>query len=229
MICLSTRPIIRRNQRHVSRLSSLIEGIYRCIDPLDPAGHSPTLFNIVSEKQVAESANFQNALQIGKDCMQAYENKLPQSFYNKISSPMVTMDTTRKRINLGATTTVDTEVIFNRTLDIIGSGEFDLHDVFSHEVAPIPTSLFLDDGSMRQASSKSKHKNYLQVEESSRTVEIPDFIVLDGCAILWTNDCAIPSTVQYLARGICTCDTDGHILRLQHKSVYSWSKSIRYG
>ena len=38
---------------------------------------------------------------------------------------------TRKRINLGATTTVDTEVIFNRTLGIIGSGEFDLHDFFT--------------------------------------------------------------------------------------------------
>ena len=53
-----------------------------------------------------------------------------------------TMDTTGKRINLEATTTVDTEVIFNRTLGIIGSGEFDLHDLFSHELAPIPTSLF---------------------------------------------------------------------------------------
>ena len=88
------------------------------------------------------SVNVQNVLQIGKDCMQAYENKLPQGFYDKISSSVVTMATTRKRLNLGATTTVDTEDIFNRTLGIIGSG-----DMFSHELAPIPTLLVLDDGS----------------------------------------------------------------------------------
>ena len=118
--------------------------------------------------------------------MEAYENKLPQGFYDKISSPVVTMATSRKGISVGAATTVDTEVIFNRTLGIIGSGEFDLNDLFSHELAPIPTALFLDDGSMRPASSKSKLKNYLQVEESSCTGGKPDLIVLDGCAILWT-------------------------------------------
>ena len=55
---------------------------------------------------------------------------------------------------MGAVRTVDVEVVFNRTLSIIGSEEFDLHDLFSHELAQIPTSLFLDDGSMISASSK---------------------------------------------------------------------------
>ena len=53
-----------------------------------------------------------------------------------------------KGINTGAVTTVDIEVVFNRTLGIIGLEEFDLHYVFSHELAPIPTSLFLDYGRM---------------------------------------------------------------------------------
>ena len=50
----------------------------------------------------------------------------------------------------------DIEVVFNRTLSIIGSEEFDLHHLFSHELAPILTSLFLDDGSMISASLKLK-------------------------------------------------------------------------
>ena len=33
---------------------------------------------------------------------------------------------------------VDMEVIFNRTLGVIGSAEFDLHGLFSHEWAQIP-------------------------------------------------------------------------------------------
>ena len=75
--------------------------------------------------------------------MEAYENKLPQGFYNKISSYVVTMDTPMKGINMGAVTTVDIQVVFNRTLGIIGSAEFDVHDLFFDELAPIPTSLFL--------------------------------------------------------------------------------------
>ncbi len=55
--------------------------------------------------------------------MEAYENKLPQGFYNK--SYVVTMDTPMKGINMGTVTTVDIEVVFNRTLGIIGSEEFD--------------------------------------------------------------------------------------------------------
>ena len=100
-------------QADVSDRRKLRERLDQCIDPFDPAGHSPTLFIIVSGKLAAESVNVQNVLHIGKDCMQAYEKKLPQGFYDKISSSVVTMATARKRINLGATTTVDTEDIFN--------------------------------------------------------------------------------------------------------------------
>ena len=59
-----------------------------------------------------------------------------------------------KWVNTGVVTTVDIEVVFNRPLGIIGSEEFDLHDLFSYELKPIPTSLFLDDGNMISASSK---------------------------------------------------------------------------
>ena len=76
----------------------------------------------------AASLNVKSAPQIGNACMAAYENKLPQGFYNKISSYVVTIDTPMKGINLGAVTTVDIEVVFNRTLGIIRSEEFDLHE-----------------------------------------------------------------------------------------------------
>ena len=70
------------------------------------------------------------------------------------------MNTPIKGINTGAVTTVDIEVIFNRTLGIIGSEEFDLHDLFPHELAPVRISLYLDDGSIISASSKSKLINF---------------------------------------------------------------------
>ena len=122
------------------------------------------MFSIVSGTLTTASVNVKNALQIGKVCMEAYENKLPQGFYNKIGSCVVTMDTSMKGINMGAVTTVDIEVVFNRTLGIIGSEEFDLDDLFFHELALIPTSLFLDDGSMLSASSNNKLNHYLQLK-----------------------------------------------------------------
>ncbi len=94
----------------------------KCIDRFDPSGHYATVFIILSGKLTAASVNVKNALQIDKACMAAYENKLPQGFYNKISSYVVTIDTPMKGINLGALTTIDiVEVIFNITLGIIGS------------------------------------------------------------------------------------------------------------
>lgn len=205
---MSIPHLTKKNQRLVSNLIPQIEKkikekLEHCIDPLDPAGHSPTLFNIVSGKLADESVNVQNAVQIGRDCMQAYEDKLPQGFHEKISSPLKTMGATRKQVKLGITTTFDTEVIFNRTLAIIGSGgEVDLHDLFSHELAPIPTSLFLDDGNMRPASSKSKLKNFLEVQQSSRTMRNPDLVVLDGCAVLWAIHWPIAGTLFDLVNAV---------------------------
>ena len=124
------------------------------MDRFDPSGHFATMFIVVSGTLIAASVNVKNALQIGKACMEAYENNLPQGLYNKISSYVVTMGTSMKGENMGAIRTVDIEVVFNRTLSIIGSEEFDLDDLCSDELAPIPTSLFLDDSSMISASSK---------------------------------------------------------------------------
>ena len=42
----------------------------QCIDPLNPVGHSTTLFDIVSGKIDDSSVNVQNFLQLGKKCMQ---------------------------------------------------------------------------------------------------------------------------------------------------------------
>ena len=108
--------------------------------------------------------------------MEAYENNFPQGVYDNIRSPVDIMDTSMEGINMGTVTHVDTEVIFNKTLCIIGSGEFDLHGLFYYDLEESPTSLLLYDRSMRPACESCN--NYLQVEESSRTGETPDLIGL---------------------------------------------------
>ena len=50
---------------------------FQCIDRFDPYGHYVTVFIVVSGKLTAASVKVKNALQIGKDCLETYENKLP--------------------------------------------------------------------------------------------------------------------------------------------------------
>ena len=63
---------------HGSRLTTLTEescGKGNRFDRFDPAGHYAPVFIIVSGTLTVASVNVKNALQIGKACMEAYENK----------------------------------------------------------------------------------------------------------------------------------------------------------
>ena len=51
----------------------------------------------------------------------------------------------------------------------------------------MPASLFDESGGMR-AQSKAVLKTKLQVEQSSRIQGVPDAVIIDGCAMLWTVD-----------------------------------------
>ena len=96
------------------------------------------------------------------------------------------MYVTKKRIKLGSADCFDTNLIYSRVMGLMSSCDVDLKDVFSHEVAPVPTSMFEDSGDMRITTSKSTLKRKLQVEQSSRPMPTHETIVVDGCAILWT-------------------------------------------
>ena len=75
-----------------------------------------------------------------------------------------------------------------------------IKDVFGHELAPVPTSMFDDTGDMRIAKSKSTLKNILQVEVSDRVAGGSNVSVLDGSAIPWIVPWPADGSVQdYIA------------------------------
>ena len=122
-----------RIQTDNSDRRTLRERLDQYVDPSDLTGHYAPLFNIVSEKRTAASVNVQNALQIGRACH---------------VSPRIhpANGLTREQPQLLTRRSYSTEH------GIIGSEEFNLHNFFSHELAPIATSPFLDDGSIRSSS-----------------------------------------------------------------------------
>ena len=60
-----------------------------------------------------------------------------------------------------------------------------MNDVFSYELAPVPTAVFMKDG-MRICKAKSKLKRSLQIDVSRRNAGDADATVIDGSALLWT-------------------------------------------
>ena len=75
----------------------------------------------------------------------------------------------------------NTKIIFSRVLYLNSTDKIKINDLFSYEVAPIPTSLFKDAGEGRYSTSKVDLKNALKVAVSERNI-IPKATLIDGCA-----------------------------------------------
>lgn len=80
-------------------------------------------------------------------------------------------------------------------MGLITKRYINLKKLFNHELAPLPTSMFNDNGEMR-ATSKSVLKRKLHQHQSNRNTRDPDVIIIDGCAILWSIHWPKNATVQ---------------------------------
>ena len=72
----------------------------------------------------------------------------------------------------------------------------DIKEVFAHELSPVPTSMFTDEGVMRCSTSKSVLKRQLQVEVSSRHALNTSVTIIDGSALLWVVHWPSDGTVE---------------------------------
>ena len=95
------------------------------------------------------------------------------------------MSISTKQIKLGSKDCYDTDLIHSRVMGLMSSREIDHKELFSHELAPIPTSMFEDNGDMRITQQNSSLKQKPQVEQSSQTLSFSDTIIIDGGALLW--------------------------------------------
>ena len=70
-----------------------------CIDPLNPTGHPDELYNFVTGQIANTITNVHNALELGKQSMETYKQRLPERFYSQVSCP-VTMMRTKWKVKL---------------------------------------------------------------------------------------------------------------------------------
>ena len=156
-----------------------------CIDPLSSEDYPNGIVNIVTGRISPDSVIVDESLSLGNEQMQHFEASWPDSFDGPLPRKVVTMSISSKQILLGSKDCYDNDLIYSRVMGLMSSRKIDLKELFSHELAPIPTSMFEDNGDMRITQSNSSLKQKMQVEQSSQTLSFPDTIIIDGGALLW--------------------------------------------
>ena len=174
-----------------------------CIDPLDPNNHpKSSIINIATGRIGPETVNVNDAVKQGRKLMQAFESSWPDGFYSSLSSKIVTMNIINRKVRIDDKTSFDTDLIYNRMMGLRGSRDISTKNMFSYELAPVPTSMFEDDGQMRTSKNKSDLKRKLQIEIPTRKTGIPDVVILDGCAILWIINWPSNATVLSYCKSV---------------------------
>ena len=130
-----------------------------CIDPLDPSSHPPNIVNIVSGQMADNTVNVHEAGRIGTKKMQEFEKGWPKGFRDTIPKCVKTIADSKKQIKIGSQKVCNTSVNYSRVIGIQASSrDIDIKKVLSHELAPVPTSMFHNSGVMRICKAKSDLK-----------------------------------------------------------------------
>ena len=191
------------------------EKLSTCISPLDPSEHKDHLVNIVTGKVAPDSVNVEQAYNLGFNQVAKFINNLPKGFYRPQTKSVVTMETMKKSIKIGDIPFYDTNLIYSRIIALQISRNVSMSDVLKFELAPIPTSTFLDSEDMRSSGSKSVLKNKLSISLSERKTIKPQALIIDGCAILWILNW--PTSCQ--VKDFVSCFTE-MLRKLQSSDVY---------
>lgn len=126
--------------------------------------------------------HIQDVLVIGEKQAAEFQKRMPDGFYKPLSKKVVTMEVMRKSIKVGDKQVYDMEQFYGRMIVLSQTRKLDLKEVFSFELAPVPSSLFDRFGDMRKGN-KAKLVEQLEV-----TMEHPcmaDVDVIDGNETLY--------------------------------------------
>ena len=176
--------------------------LVNCIHPFEAPEN--VLYNIYTGETCTEIANVTRSYEIGTEMMLEFNESLPEGFRSRLSNKVITMAKSKKPKKKDETNEVyNTELIFSRVMYLLNARQIELESIFHYKLAPVPTSMFEDNGEPRFIKSKSVLKNKLKVEVSQRNLN-PDAVVIDGggmlhSAVHWPKE----GTVKDFTDGVC--------------------------
>ena len=109
-----------------------------------------------------------------KTQMESFECSWPGGFHDSIPKIVTTIALSRKHIKVEDAKVFDSQTIYARAMGLQSSArDIDTTTLMGHELSPIPTSMFDENGNMRDAKTKSNLMNALKVEVSRRISGVP--------------------------------------------------------
>lgn len=166
---------------------SLRRYLSKIVDPLDPSSHpGGHLMNIVSGEIAPENVNVHEAISKGKEVIKKFKESWPSGFYQTISQPVITMDTTKKFVKIGEHRVYDQSFIYARIYGLMASNrDIKMEDCLATEMAANPPGYFDEEGKMR-STPKAKLMAALAIRISERLATKCDLLIFDVSALLWT-------------------------------------------
>ena len=105
-----------------------------------PPDHYTTMADL---KWGSVLTNHYQLVALRKTLMCEFGEKLPDGLHETIHKTVTTMVAAKKHVNVGGTKVYDMNIIYSRVIGLQASGrDFDIKDVLSYELAPVPTSMF---------------------------------------------------------------------------------------
>ena len=120
-------------------------------NPLQTQPDDP-LHNIVNGRVAASEVNVDEALEIGKTTSADYLAKLPTEFYEPHKKNVLTMESLKKKVQIGDANVYDIEQRYARMLVISQNRDIRVTDLFKDELSSVPASLFDDFGDLRKGT-----------------------------------------------------------------------------
>ena len=109
----------------------------------------------------------------------------PKGFTTHLVSRLKVMSILQKSVRVNDEEIIDTSLIDSRVIAIqLTNTAMTVENVFKHKLAPVPTSIFNDDGDLRPAKSKTDMKRTPEFKVSTRTMSKPELTIIDGSATL---------------------------------------------
>lgn len=143
-----------------------------CIRLFDAENHTAKIVNIYTGKLSKKHVHTGKCIEIGSKQVKKFHLTLHEGVYDPLSKQGKTKSILQKSVRVNDEEIIDTSLICSIVIAMqLTNAAMTAENVFKHELAPIATSIFNDDGDLTPAKSKTVLKRTLESQMSSRTMD----------------------------------------------------------
>ena len=172
----TSRDVGHRKEEWRSRIAenekNWVKVLSTCIPLFDAENHTAKIVNIYTGKLSNKHVHTGKCIEIGSKQVKKFHLTLHEGVYDPLSKQGKTKSILQKSVRVNDEEIIDTSLICSIVIAMqLTNAAMTAENVFKHELAPIATSIFNDDGDLTPAKSKTVLKRTLESQMSSRTMD----------------------------------------------------------